>query len=273
MKETTFQDIRLIAADMDHTLLTEESRIPPDFPKYVKKLNEKGIRFVIASGRPMYTLKSMFLDLQEELIFMSDNGGAISYQGKMIYKNLMKIEDYQEIIRFVEEKTDGVSVLCAMEQAYVLKKYQKYEPFFRTFLSELAFVDEMRNLTVEANKFSAYFPEKNSAQLYDKIFLPRYGDNFSVTVGGEEWVDLMNPGVNKGMGMKQIGDIFDIAPEQMMAFGDTYNDIEMLQYVKYGFVMENAAPEMRKYTDYVAPSNEEYGVLKVVDRVLKEREE
>ena len=79
MKDNTLEDIKLIASDMDHTLLTEESKLPPDFSNYVERLDQKGIRFAIASGRPMYTLKAMFPNLQDKLIFMSDNGGAISY--------------------------------------------------------------------------------------------------------------------------------------------------------------------------------------------------
>ena len=219
----------------------------------------------------MYTLKAMFPNLQDKLIFMSDNGGAISYQNKMIYKNLMKVEDYQEMIRFVEDETEGAAVLCAMEQAYVLKKYQRYEDFFRTFLAKLAFVDDMRSLDVEANKFTIFFPEKDSVTQYERVFKPRYGGRFSVTVGGDVWIDIMNLGVNKGTAMKQIGEAFQIETTQMMAFGDTYNDIEMLQTVKYGYVMENAQMEMRQYAPYVAPSNEEYGVLRVIDRVLGEK--
>ena len=56
MKDNTLEDIKLIASDMDHTLLTEESKLPPDFSNYVERLDQKGIRFAIASGRPMYTL-------------------------------------------------------------------------------------------------------------------------------------------------------------------------------------------------------------------------
>ena len=268
MKNNTLQDIKLIASDMDHTLLTEESMLPPDFSNYVERLDQKGSRFAIASGRPMYTLKAMFPNLQDKLIFMSDNGGAISYQNKMVYKNLMKVEDYQEMIHFVEEHTEGAAVLCAMERAYVLKKYQCYEDFFRTFLSELAFVDDMRSLDVEAKKFTIFFPEGDSITQYEQVFKPRYGEKFSVTVGGEVWIDIMNPGVNKGTAMKQIGKAFQIDTSQMMAFGDTYNDIEMLQVVDYSYVMENAQQEMRQYANYVAPSNEEYGVLQIIDQVL-----
>ena len=68
----------------------------------------------------------------------------------------------EEMIRFVEDETEGAAVLCAMEQAYVLKKYQRYEDFFHTFLAKLAFVDDMRSLDVEANTFTIFFPEKDN---------------------------------------------------------------------------------------------------------------
>ncbi|MGN0485362.1 MAG: Cof-type HAD-IIB family hydrolase [Lachnospiraceae bacterium] len=258
--------IKLIAADMDHTLLTEDGKLPPRFDEYVDRLEEQGVTFAIASGRPMYTLLEIFKDRKDSLTMISDNGGAIWYKGKMIYKSLMEPAVYQEMIRFVEEESSGGSVLCAMEQAYGLVQYRPYEKFFRGFMREFAFVENMRELDVEANKFTIFFPKKDAKEQYEKVFEPRYGKDFSVTVGGDEWVDIMNKGIHKGAAMQWLGKTFDVKPDEMMAFGDTYNDIEMLQIVKYSYVMENAALEMRQYGNFVAPSNEEYGVLQVIEK-------
>lgn len=258
--------IKLIAADMDHTLLTEAGELPPKFDEYVDRLEEKGVIFAIASGRPMYTLLEIFADRKDTLTIISDNGGAIWHKGKMIYKSLMEPAVYQEMIRFVEEETDGASVLCGMERAYALEAYLPYETFFREFLRKMDFVKEMRSLDVEANKFTVFFPKKDAKQQFSAVFESRYGNDFSVTVGGDEWVDIMNAGIHKGAAMQWLGKTLGIQTDEMMAFGDTYNDIEMLQTVKYSYVMENAALEMRRYGNFVAPSNEEYGVLQVIEK-------
>ena len=74
--------IRLVASDMDATLLDENSQLPPDFEAAVKALAEKGIRFAAASGRPLYTLEEMFPNLRKEMILIGDNGGAIRWPEK-----------------------------------------------------------------------------------------------------------------------------------------------------------------------------------------------
>lgn len=175
------------------------------------------------------------------------------------------------MIRFVEDETDGVAVLCALSGAYVLKKYEKYAKFFRAFLSNLTFVDDMRSLDVEANKFTIFAPDGDAALKYKEIYKPRFGDNFSVTVGGREWIDIMNKGVDKGMAMRRIGELLNIDTSEMMAFGDNFNDVEMLKTVYYSYIVANAQPGMEKYARFRAPSNEERGVLQVMEQVLKEQ--
>lgn len=84
------KQVKLIATDMDHTLLTEQGELPPRFAEYIHELNHYGITFAIASGRPLYTLKKVFANLQDELTFISDNGGVISHHGERIYQSLTR---------------------------------------------------------------------------------------------------------------------------------------------------------------------------------------
>ena len=150
------KNVKLIASDMDHTLLMENGKLPDGFFDYIDRLDEKGIRFVVASGRPMYTLRDMFGDKMDKMVVIGDNGAAISNCGKIIYKSLMDVEEYQSMIRFVEDETDGVAVLCALSGAYVLKKHEKYAKFFKAFLSNLVFVDDMRSLDVGTLKHDQF---------------------------------------------------------------------------------------------------------------------
>lgn len=265
------KNVKLIASDMDHTLLMENGELPEGFFDYIDRLDERGIRFVVSSGRPMYTLRDMFGDKMDKMAVIGDNGAAISNCGKIIYKSLMDVEEYQKMIRFVEDETDGVAVLCALEGAYVLKKYEKYAEFFHAFLRNLVFVDDMRSLDVEANKFTVFAPNGDATQKFNEIYKPRFGDDFSVTVGGSEWIDIMNKGIDKGMAIRKLGEILGIDTGEMMAFGDNFNDVEMLKTVYYSYIVANAQPGMEEFARFRAPSNEERGVLQVMEQVLKEQ--
>ncbi|WP_280739209.1 MULTISPECIES: HAD family hydrolase [unclassified Enterococcus] len=262
------KNVKLIASDMDHTLLTEESMLPPNFAEYVSALNEKEIEFTIASGRPLYTLTSLFPDLIAKMSLISDNGAAICYHGEMIYKSLLAVADYQQLIAFVENQKLGVPILCGIETAYIAKKHQQYQDFFANFYSKMEFVDDLQALEVEANKFTIYFPKEDSKLHYQNLFAPKYAEKFSITVGDTIWIDIMNKGVNKGQAMKILGEKINVSADEMMAFGDTYNDIEMLQTVKFSYLVANAAEDMAQYANYRTKSNDEYGVLVVLEELL-----
>lgn len=260
--------IKLIASDMDHTLLTEKGELPPDFDRYVLALEKSQIIFTIASGRPLYTLTDVFPTLKDHLSFISDNGGIISHGGKIIFKSLLDVSDYQAMIQFTEKACGQVPVICGLDCAFVPKQYRIHDETLRIFYTRIDYVDDLTKIAAEADKFTIYYPDNNSKDYFDTLFFPEFGNRFSVTLGGPCWIDIMNPGVHKGGAIKILGDHLGLSSEEMMAFGDTYNDIEMLQAVKHSYVVENASTDMRRYANYIAPSNDEYGVLQILKRVL-----
>ena len=85
-----------------------------------------------------------------------------------------------------------------------------------------------------------------------------------MAVSGDHWMDIMNQGVNKGSALQKLQKKLGITPEETMAFGDYYNDVEMLQQAAYSFVMENANPDLRPFGRYLAKSNREYGVAQAI---------
>ncbi len=260
--------VKLIATDMDHTLLTEKGELPPNFDHYICELDRLGIYFAIASGRPLYTLKTIFPEVQRQMILIGDNGGTISYRNKLIFKSLLAPSDYRSMIQFVEEKTDGIAIVCGLDSAFLASKYKRYQDYLQTFYAQLTFVDQLDQLTCEADKLTAFFPQRDSKKYYEEVFKPEYGQHFSVTVGDVIWIDIMNRGINKGKAMKLLGRHLGIKAEQMMAFGDTYNDIEMLQAVYYSYIVANADEDMQQYANFRTDSNDHYGVVHIIDQVI-----
>lgn len=103
--------IRLIASDMDATLLDEYSQLPPKFTETIRALAGQGILFAAASGRPLYTLETMFPDLLEEIILIGDNGGAARWKGKDLFVSEMPAEGWRQLAR--STKQAGDVGLCA----------------------------------------------------------------------------------------------------------------------------------------------------------------
>lgn len=259
--------IRLVASDMDRTLLDEEGRLPPGFEQTVEAMAQQGILFAAASGRPLYTLEAMFPTLCGQMAFIGDNGGAIRWQGKTVYLSEMPMAGCQAMARFTAGQRRGAGVLCALDGAYVERQYACYDAALRIFYTTIHYVDRLEDVDARADKYSVYFPHQDAADDYG-AYTDAFGAEYALTMGGPEWIDITNIGVDKGAAVLELGRLCGAAPEQTMAFGDTYNDAEMLRAVKYGFLMENGSPDLRASAAFLAPSNREYGVMQVLRRVL-----
>ena len=85
--------IRLIASDMDATLLDGHSQLPPDFLHLVQELAGQDILFAAASGRPLYKLEEMFAPVLEQTLLVADNGGAVRWRGKDLFVSRMEPAD------------------------------------------------------------------------------------------------------------------------------------------------------------------------------------
>ena len=236
--------IRLIASDMDATLLDEHSRLPDGFEDTIRALAALGIRFAPASGRPLYTLEEMFPTLRDELIFIGDNGGAARWKGQPLFTSEMSPAGWRDLYRLTREQGD-IAVLCGLDRAYVERPFAVYDAVLRHFYTRLDYVDCLETVTAPADKFPIYLPRHNAQQAYDTAYASQR-EAYSVAVAGECWVDIMNPGVHKGSALAALGKLWQIPPESMMAFGDTYNDAEMLRTARYGFLVENGSAPLRQ---------------------------
>ena len=244
--------IRLIASDLDATLLDGQSRLPPDFAETVRALTERGIRFAAASGRPIYTLEEMFAPLRDDIIFVGDNGGAICWKGESLYLSEMDAADWRTLAG--QARSAGhAAVLCGLETAYVEEQFRPYDRVFKRFYTKVEYVPHLEDVTARVDKFTIYFPEGDAQKGYDALYGPVWGGRFSVAVAGADWVDIMNPGIHKGAALLRLGERLGVPPEGMMAFGDTFNDAEMLKAAKYGFLVENGSPALREEVPFLAP--------------------
>lgn len=177
--------IRLIASDLDATLLDGQSQLPPDFTETVRALAERGIRFAAASGRPIYTLEEMFAPLRDDIILVGDNGGAICWKGESLYLSEMDAADWHTLAG--QARSAGhAAVLCGLETAYVEEQFRPYDRVFKRFYTKVEYVPHLEDVTARVDKFTIYFPEGDAQKGYDALYGPVWGGRFSVAVAGAD---------------------------------------------------------------------------------------
>lgn len=209
----------------------------------------------------------MFAPLQDDIILVGDNGGAICWKGESLYLSEMDVADWHTLAGQAR-RAGHAAVLCGLETAYVEEQFRPYDRVFKRFYTKVEYVPHLEDVTARVDKFTIYFPEGDAQKGYDALYGPVWGGRFSVAVAGADWVDIMNPGVHKGAALLRLGERLGVLPEGMMAFGDTFNDAEMLKAAKYGFLVENGSPALREEVPFLAPPNTSSGVMQVLRRVL-----
>ncbi|WP_455716740.1 HAD family hydrolase [Anaerosporobacter sp.] len=250
--------IKLIATDIDGTLLHSDQTLPEDISEVINKLHEKNILFSVASGRPYLTLQQDFEPLSPNILYIADNGSHVVYQGKELAVHSIDNSIINELILLTREIPQAYSVVCTTKGAFV----ESDEPAFLTELEKYyvkyTVVDDLTKLDERVIKYTVCDLNGAEQNSYPK-FLP-YQETIQLCVAGFVWLDFMQKGINKGTAIKEIQELYNITPEESMAFGDYMNDLEMMKSVYYSYAMANAHEDLKKVSRFETASNDEDGV-------------
>lgn len=263
--------IKLIASDMDGTLLTAERKLPVDFFDVLEKLKKSDVSFVIASGRSYSTLLRDFNPHSDSMDYICDNGAFIVINGKVTKISKIDPKTVHEIISFCEKLYNVGLLLCGVNGTYHLKFKDMFNSEINHFYVNNIIVENLLAVTEIDDIFKIAVCDYKGAKCETlPQLISKFGDNLTIQLSGDYYVDIMNKGVNKGAALKEIQENLNISTAETMAFGDYYNDIELLSRADFSYVMENANEDMFQYGKFIAKSNTENGVLQIIKEfVLK----
>lgn len=257
------KNIKLVATDMDGTLLDSRKRLPSDFMKWVT--SHENIKTVIASGRQYYNLENLFAEIKDELIFIADNGGLVFAKGEAIYCNKMSDRAVTDILCLLQTIPDIVVIICGVKSAYMLHSSAMSEENARMYYARLAFVEKLTDCIGQDDivKLAVFFYKENAEELYP-IIQQGLNDGISAQLSGARWIDIANASVSKGNAVAAIMKQYGIDKSEAMAFGDYLNDYTLLQACGESYAVGNAHPEIKKTAKHIAPSNDEDGVMSIL---------
>lgn len=254
--------IKLIALDMDGTLLNSKKELPVDFFSFVK--SHSSIYVAIASGRQYYSLEKQFAEIKDNLLFVAENGTMVVDHDQVIYLNTMKREDVIFVLTLLK-KIDGVTIiLCGNESAYMDASENDAIVEATKYYDRLTGVNDLFEVAKEKNiiKFAIYFKNGDAEKYYAELRQVKTG--LKAVLSGESWIDISNADADKGAALKKVMELYHIKKEESMAFGDYLNDVEMLNAVTHSYAMKNALPYIKEICRYQTDSNDEDGVMKVL---------
>jgi FMN hydrolase / 5-amino-6-(5-phospho-D-ribitylamino)uracil phosphatase len=265
--EKMMNNIKMIAVDMDGTFLNRQMEYDRKrFWKLFEIMKKRDIKFVVASGNQYYQLISFFENRDNEMMFVAENGSYISEYGQALKVTEFSEAAKQSILQFVKNRADLINVFCAKDRAYMLTNPQK-KAFIGQWYHKLDEVDSFESVSDPMIKFNINCKDEDTAYYLDLIE-KTLSDEISSVSSGHGSIDLIVNGCHKAFGLKHLADRYGILPDEMIVFGDGGNDIEMLKMAKYSYAMENAPANVKENAKYIAPSNENQGVLTILEQFL-----
>lgn len=260
--------VKLIASDMDGTLLNGKGELDPAFFFLFKKLEHRGIRFAAASGRQYDGLRRTFAPVADRMLFIAENGAYVSSGSREWLVLDMDRETVAGLIAMIRRIEGTCIVLAGLDSAYIEDKQPEFVREACRYYNRCKEVDNL--LDVQGDKLlkiAVYDFKGAKENSYSRLKHLEHG--FQVAVSGEKWMDISRKGADKGAALELIQRKLGISPEETMVFGDQMNDAEMMRQARFSYAVANAVPEIRAMAAFEAPSNQENGVMQVLGKLLE----
>ncbi len=260
--------IRLIASDMDGTLLDEDSRVPEETFELIHRLAERGVRFVASSGRRYDTLRWFFGPVADEMDYVASLGTQVYADGRLLDREVFST---LSVLRLFETCQmfdclhlalyDATHTYLLNDQSSYLRELDKDLPN-----AERVFDPPSPDVSIIKAAVCCELPD----QLMDMAYVleRELSEWFTFLPSGSRWIDVVPRHVNKATGLEQVMRYWGIEPAEVMAFGDSMNDYAMLRYVGHPCVMDNARYAVKQVAQRVIGGNAEHAVQATMRELL-----
>lgn len=267
---------KLVAIDMDGTLLKEDKTISERTKKAIQSAREKDVTVVLATGRPIEGV-SRYL---EELDMYTDKDYVLSYNGALIQKTLSKevvgkIALTGQDLHYLKKLSDELKVnIHAFSETKGLitpknSKYTEVEASINNInINEINF-DTISNDEVIVKIMMIDEPEilgPAMEKLPKEVF-----EKYTVVRSTPYFLEFLNKEVNKGVGVEMLAKHLGVKQEEVITFGDAGNDLHMIEYAGLGVAMANAFDEVKEAANYITDSNENDGVAKAIEKFILDK--
>ncbi len=261
---------KLLALDLDGTLLDSNNLIHSDTLKLIRGAKNKGLYIVIATGRIYKSALTYVNKLNLQGPVISYNGAYVrdSQDKKTIYHKPVNLKLAQKVIADCQQKNLHLNIYIG-DQLYVEKKNKlshNYEINSGVKAEEKGPLDKFiekpptKMLAIEEN-------QKRHKKLLN-YFKEKYNDQLSITISKSHFIEFIAHGVSKATALKKVIDILDIKQEEVIAVGDSWNDYSMIKWAGTGVAVISADQQIKKEADLIAPLPENNGIGYIIQKYI-----
>lgn len=260
--------IRLIASDMDGTLLDEHGEVPLETYDLILALREKGVHFAASSGRRFDRLCQFFAPVRDKMDFVAANGAQVYVDGELVDREVFSHLGIRRLAKTVGKFESLHMALFDDEKSFLLDDEDKFVREIDKDLPNAERIWYLPGPDVSILKISIYC-EDGHVMDYAYALSRELGDEFLFAPSGTHWIDALQRGVNKATGIEQVMAHHGITRDEVMAFGDSMNDYEIIRFVGTGCAMANGRPALKAVANRVIGYNYDQAVQGEMRKLLE----
>lgn len=264
---------KLIALDMDGTLLNEKKEISKRTKDAIREARNRGVYIVLASGRPLEGLTKSL----EELELISDDDYVLSYNGCLVQNTKTRdiISEFTlkgSDLEYLHDLSKNANVNIhsfSKDRGLMTPKHSKYTQVEADINDIKINVVDHSNIDPEEVIIKIMMidePEVLDAGI--KKLPSEIYEKYSVAKSTPYFLEFFNTGADKGQALKKLAEHLGIKQEEVIAMGDAMNDYQMIEYAGMGVAMGNATDKIKEISNHITDTNDNDGVAKAIEKFI-----
>lgn len=284
--------IKVFASDMDGTLLNENHVISDRTADAIRRLQDHGIEFMVATGRSFNTAQPL-LDVHDLSCHMVNMNGAVlsDPQGHPLFEKGLDYQTSRDILDYLIQNKINYSIMTTSR--IYLTNYLQRQKRLTKFIQDIKTKKKNHQVPSEISQVQLIASDKIIRPIKEfqvqadntpmKImvltddeetqtdFIAHFGPNknLDITSSAIDNLEVTHKKAQKGLALQAYLKDKGITMDQVAAIGDSLNDRSMMRMARYSFAMENALDEVKKIAKYTAPANSQDGVAQVIDQIIQ----
>jgi len=261
---------KLIAVDLDGTLLNDESDMTERTKFAIIKAVDAGALFVTATGRAIQGAEFVNEQLSKDMPFIVFNGASVimGKSRKILFSKFLDKALAKEAYDMGASRATPMVIWtdAGLRVSYDSKGTAEYKEYYKKYYySNQKVIDDIDELEDERIYKIIWFGKRDIILKYQHEMNSHFAERVNCHTSLPEYLEFVSPDADKGAAMEEIGKVYGIDRSEMIAVGDGYNDISMIKYAGLGVAMGNAPGDVKAACDLVTLSNNHDGVAAVIE--------
>lgn len=268
--------IKLIAVDLDGTLLNSKREVSEENKRAIQAAKNHGIKVVLCTGRPLKGMTHILEEcnlLEEGDLGITYNGGLVqwTHTGETLSQIVHTKEDVMDAFK-LSQQIDMPLNLIDLDHVYEPPYPKNKKSLYPTIMNALPFMEINMDTLPDSLAINKMVMCWHQSELDQAILaIPeRYHERFTIMKSRGNLLEILPKMVDKGKGLAMLAEKLNLKREEIMGLGDQQNDLAMVEYAGIGVAMENATDQVKKAADKITKSNDDHGVAYAIEEfVLK----